>query len=181
MVVRAGVDLSPLGDSVSFLANWEGWATYPWKSGGLWHFVLMVIIQVIYQSSFEVTLLRAHPGGFVLASSSTLILILREKTGGKFNLGSYDFLYHVSKALEIFLAACQFFWSFHILTLSVCIRGLNEAPWDIVTQQEGAQGFPESVEDWFCSNSAGISTLIIWHVLKLEFMGTSFLSPRIKK
>lgn len=105
--------------------------------------MLILRIQVIYRFSFEVTLLRAHPGG-VLASSSTLILVLREGRGRKFNFGSYDLIYHVSKALEIFLAACQFFWSFHILALSVCTRSLSEAPWDIVTQHEGAWGFPES-------------------------------------
>lgn len=66
-----------------------------------------------------------------------------------------------SKTWEIFLAYCQFSWPFHILALSVCTRGLSEVPRDVGTQYKGAKVFDEAVEDWLCSDSAGIWALII--------------------
>lgn len=81
--------------------------------------MLMLRIQVIYPSSFEVTVLRAHPSG-VLASSVTLILLLREERGRKFNPGSHDLIYHVSKALEIFWLPASF--SGHFTSSLVCVH-----------------------------------------------------------
>lgn len=90
-------------------------------------------------------------------SSSTLILVLgkREEENSALVPMTSHAIYQL-KACEIFLAACQFSWPFHILALSVCTKGLGEAPRDIVAQHRGAKGFQEAVEDWPYSNSAGI-------------------------
>lgn len=181
MMTGTGVDLHCFRASFSFLSKWEGRATYPWSSGGLWHSALMLTIQAVSHSSSEVTLLRARSDG-MSGSLSTLILVLGEKKGRKFSLGSHDLTWHRSiKGLGDFLGCLPISLAFHFLAVSVCAGVLSEAPRDIAAQRKGAKGFQEAVEDWLCSNSAGISVLIVWHVPKLEFIGTPFPSPRIKR
>lgn len=79
--------------------------------------MLMLTIQVIYHSSFEVPLLRAHPGG-VSGSLGTLILVLREKGGIKFSFGSRDLTCYLSnKSLGDFLGCLPIFLDLSHLSL----------------------------------------------------------------
>lgn len=60
LMTRAEVNLSPF-QSLILLSFKIRRSDQLRSSGGLWHSVLMLTIQVIHHSRFEVTLLRAHP------------------------------------------------------------------------------------------------------------------------